>query len=531
MSERCHGIRKRLSAYADGELSAADEQDVRAHVADCADCRAALAEIALVDQAIASEDVSRPEEDWERLASRVDAAVERAHERDRHAARTQHGWRRHKKPGFLGGLLPAPVAFGSAGTLVAAVLVVLMHGLLEERSPESDLLPADEILAARGRAGTAAADSTPPGPPKLESLGMVGSPTEGKGSEALQSPTSFTRPNTADEVSQTEGRTSNVADPAQPDAPRAHSPAPEETPAAARKQVAEEKPIAEAEPAAVEALRAVEPELRIDAPESAPPPTESEESEAALDTAAATGDEDAATDDAPAETESAGGKVIALADEVDADKATTDVEVPDPRTLNDFAKDYAKQRATKPSPPPQAAWGQAKSPMRPRGSSRPDAMTRTLEEQRRQTDEALSLALAREVYLFAQERRREGDTEGAITALSLLLDNEHGRIREQAWADLISLEGENALEGSDVVEIARVGSAADAFLREYPSSRFRLGVIKRRIRLWARAVELDAESYCEPARAAEAEWQATFGAQSDPDNVGASERIRAACGS
>jgi hypothetical protein len=157
-------------------------------------------------------------------------------------------------------------------------------------------------------------------------------------------------------------------------------------------------------------------------------------------------------------------------------------------------------------------------------------MSRALEERRRETDQALSLALAREVYVFAQERREEGDREGAIRALTLLLDNEHGRIREQAWADLISLEGEKAIEEGEVSEIARVASASDAFLREYPSSRFRLGVIKRRVRLWADAAAEKPDAYCEPARAAEAEWQSAVGGQADPEGAAASERIRGACG-
>jgi hypothetical protein len=197
------------------------------------------------------------------------------------------------------------------------------------------------------------------------------------------------------------------------------------------------------------------------------------------------------------------------------------------RSLADFARDYAQRRSA--SPPPPAPRERASIRTRAQ-SSRPDAMSRALEERRRETDQALSLALAREVYVFAQERREEGDREGAIRALTLLLDNEHGRIREQAWADLISLEGEKAIEEGEVSEIARVASASDAFLREYPCSRFRLGVIKRRVLLWAEAAEEKPDAYCEPARAAEAEWQSAVGARSDPEGAAASERIRAACG-
>jgi hypothetical protein len=50
------------------------------------------------------------------------------------------------------------------------------------------------------------------------------------------------------------------------------------------------------------------------------------------------------------------------------------------------------------------------------------------------------------------------------------------------------------------------------------------------VQLWAKAVEEKPDAYCEPARAAQAEWQSAVGGQSDPEGAAASERIRAACG-
>jgi hypothetical protein len=536
MSDRCHGIRDKLSAYADGELPAADEERVRAHVAECVECREALAAIALADEAVAGGDVSRSEEDWERLAARVDAAVAQADEQDRRAAEAEHGWRRRRKPGFFGGLLPAPVAFGSAGTLVAALLVVLMHGLLEERTPETDLLTAEDMLAARGRPRSAERDSAPPPPPpELRALGYVvdAEPeAKEKEEEARQTLASFEKG--AGEVG---GAAGGGRAPGVGAAPRAsgveESPAAAPAPAEAgpvEAGTAEPAPAEEpveagpAEPAPAEASRAdASPDGRTDSDEAALRPVEPglRISEPAAD--APIGEEEAEADvDAEAEADVASGSW--------ASTSSPEAPPPDPRTLSDLAEDYAKRRAASPPPPPPPA--PTKSLIRQRGNapSRPDAMTRALQEQRRETDQALGLALAREVYLFAQERRQEGDIEGAISALSLLLDNENGRIREQAWADLISLEGDKAIEEGEVVEIARVGSAADAFLREYPSSRFRLGVIKRRVRLWAEAVEQRPDLYCEPARAAETDWQQTFGAQTDPENAESSRRIRQACG-
>ena len=54
----CERFQEMISALLDGELSAEEEAELRAHMAECPDCAAMAAAFAAVSEAVAAQDVS-----------------------------------------------------------------------------------------------------------------------------------------------------------------------------------------------------------------------------------------------------------------------------------------------------------------------------------------------------------------------------------------------------------------------------------------------------------------------------------------
>lgn len=76
MSERCRETEALLSPYLDGELDADARRRVEAHVAGCDACRATLEEWRRADLALRSKRPVRSDVEWERLAQRVETAID-----------------------------------------------------------------------------------------------------------------------------------------------------------------------------------------------------------------------------------------------------------------------------------------------------------------------------------------------------------------------------------------------------------------------------------------------------------------------
>ena len=68
---------RQLSAYLDGELTAQETEEVRAHLADCATCRAELAQLRSVKTLLGRlPERSAPQDLWASLRTRVDQPAE-----------------------------------------------------------------------------------------------------------------------------------------------------------------------------------------------------------------------------------------------------------------------------------------------------------------------------------------------------------------------------------------------------------------------------------------------------------------------
>lgn len=75
----CTSFHPRLSALLDGSLTAADQSEVEAHLAECGDCSVRLAELAVGSQALRSHfDAAAESVDWEAFTAKVMAKVEPA---------------------------------------------------------------------------------------------------------------------------------------------------------------------------------------------------------------------------------------------------------------------------------------------------------------------------------------------------------------------------------------------------------------------------------------------------------------------
>jgi anti-sigma factor RsiW len=139
MNEDCATFRDSLSAFADGELDAAEAGRLRAHLRSCESCREAVAAYASLDAVVAEMGARRTEAEWERLAERIDAAVARQPLPNAGPLATARAEKRRLSDRF--GPRHLSLALGSAGTLVAALLVLLLRPLSEDLAPVDTVAP------------------------------------------------------------------------------------------------------------------------------------------------------------------------------------------------------------------------------------------------------------------------------------------------------------------------------------------------------------------------------------------------------
>jgi hypothetical protein len=78
MKGPCPELEPLLSPFLDGELGEADTRRVEEHLATCAACRALVDEWRAAESALARSGPVRSDVEWERLARRVDAAIDEA---------------------------------------------------------------------------------------------------------------------------------------------------------------------------------------------------------------------------------------------------------------------------------------------------------------------------------------------------------------------------------------------------------------------------------------------------------------------
>ena len=119
-----------LSAYAAGSLAADERARVDAHLADCATCRAAVADFRLLLDRLAATAPTPPEIAWPRYQAEL---------RARRAARAQRSWRARW-------LRPVPLAAVTAAAAACAILLYLAPGT---RLPADLTAMEDDGLAGR----------------------------------------------------------------------------------------------------------------------------------------------------------------------------------------------------------------------------------------------------------------------------------------------------------------------------------------------------------------------------------------------
>ncbi|MFN8178292.1 MAG: zf-HC2 domain-containing protein [bacterium] len=144
MSEHCREIEPLLSPYVDGELSADDRRRVEAHLAGCEACRATLAAWREADAALAAAP-ARSDVEWERLAQRVEKAIDVEEGKDRAALRPAMAAAAATRGSGQPETPAAPARrgtprlwwlWGGSGALVAAALVGLFWPMLAQHTGE-----------------------------------------------------------------------------------------------------------------------------------------------------------------------------------------------------------------------------------------------------------------------------------------------------------------------------------------------------------------------------------------------------------
>jgi hypothetical protein len=148
VTEPCPEFRDLLSAFADGELPAPDAVHVREHLLACASCREVLAAYAAADSVVAGIGAARTPADWERLAERVETAIARQPLPNAGVLATARAEKRRFRDRF--GPRHVSLALGSAGTLLAALLVVLLRPLSEELAPVDTVPPLGDDRTSEG---------------------------------------------------------------------------------------------------------------------------------------------------------------------------------------------------------------------------------------------------------------------------------------------------------------------------------------------------------------------------------------------
>lgn len=149
MNEDCATFRDSLSAFADGELDAAAAVRVREHLRSCQSCRDAVAAYPVADAAVADIGTWRPEAEWEELAERIDSAVARQPLPNTGPLASARSRKRRLRDRFSARHLS--LALGSAGTLLAALLVLLLRPLSDDLAPVDTVPPLGRPAGREGK--------------------------------------------------------------------------------------------------------------------------------------------------------------------------------------------------------------------------------------------------------------------------------------------------------------------------------------------------------------------------------------------
>ena len=141
MSENCREIEPLLSPYLDGELDADTRRHVEAHLAACDACRATLEEWRRAEGVLRTVRPARSDVEWERLAQRVEAAIDVEDRKAPAAAAAAMGSRAATTSRGAGRRW---WLWGGSGALVAAALVALFWPWVVPRPTEPPTLPTFE---------------------------------------------------------------------------------------------------------------------------------------------------------------------------------------------------------------------------------------------------------------------------------------------------------------------------------------------------------------------------------------------------
>ncbi|MEZ5066836.1 MAG: zf-HC2 domain-containing protein [bacterium] len=470
MSANCHEFEERLAGYVDGELGPEDARAVEAHLATCEDCRATVTAWQEADAALATSAPSRTEPEWERLASRVEAAIDVEAERLARAEAAVTAAAPAAQPTPAARRTPRRAWFLGTGAVAAAVLVGLFWPWFSQdahrprgplpASPEADSpAPAapDDLLQKKAE-GTRSAEGSSDVQERLRALGYL------KGQEIP-----------APAVGADRARTTEISEGIPtPEPTSASRPADAPTKAAARR---------DASPAADEAGNV----------DTHNPGDES-------------GDVDVPSFDE---------------DSRDVDALSQDGKESDTATST---SDDVRQWLTATTPPAEAE-GKARSLEAVSGSVlRDEGAPRMLAAPPVPPDSTISIRALRR----AHEAREGGDLATARAGYELLARDFPGNaVREEAWFSLADLQTAEARDSDDLATVRDAARSLDDFLATFPTSARREAILGARVLVWARLVELD-PSQCAEADRRVAEWQ--HGQEMIPRDLGqAVQRIQAAC--
>jgi hypothetical protein len=131
MKPACDEFFEQLSAYADDELDAAAARRVAEHVASCVACREQLRAWREEGAALAAAVPSRSDVEWERLARRVEAAIDDGEAEEEANVATARVARAASRSG-----VPERWLWGGSGALVAAALVLLFWPWVSQQVTE-----------------------------------------------------------------------------------------------------------------------------------------------------------------------------------------------------------------------------------------------------------------------------------------------------------------------------------------------------------------------------------------------------------
>jgi hypothetical protein len=157
MNDELRKMLPELSAYADGELQGEDLRRVEAYVRAHPEAQAIVNSYRGVDESVAGLGSSKTDTEWERLALRVDAAID-----TESTGRATAGAVAPARPGGLRRwFTPSRVAFSSIGTLAAALMVLVLYPFRDALEPSSSMRPGTGTFESMSDEGSIDAPSRP----------------------------------------------------------------------------------------------------------------------------------------------------------------------------------------------------------------------------------------------------------------------------------------------------------------------------------------------------------------------------------